>query len=144
MRRGFTLIEVVVALAILAVACTLLVSAGTQSIARLGASQDMEAAGRVAQRKMAELIQAGRPDAEEDGYWEPLEATTDVDLQGQSLWWKKRVAVVPVVPDPAQTPDAASSLRLLEVWVRLAEDPESPVYKLATLYPPPPPPSPGP
>ncbi len=135
-KRGFTLIEVVLALAILAVVTTMLVTAGGSSLARLAESRQMQAAGEAARRKFLELAQTAPPTLEEETAWAPLEATTDLGLE--NAWWMKRVAILPVVPGQlgAQDPD---TLRLLEVSVRLGEDPEAPLYRFATLYPPPPP-----
>ena len=133
-RRGFTLIEVVLALAILAVVTTMLVTAGGKSLDRLAESRQMLAAGTAARRKLLELAQPPAPSLEEETVWAPLEATTDLGLD--NVWWMKRVRILPVVPGQigAQDPD---TLRLLEVSVRLGEDPQAPVYRFATLYPPP-------
>ena len=132
-RRGFTLLEVVVALAILAVAVTMLFTASTRSIARLSASRDMDAAGTLAQRKMVELVAAGPPTAEQETSWAPLEATTDLDIP---CWWRKRTARVPIRPDLGAVQTPADFLFLLELSVRLADEETAPVYKLSTLYPP--------
>ena len=82
-----------------------------------------------------ELAAGGPPTLEEETPWTPLEATTDLGVQAQ---WRKKVSVVPVVPGQigAQDPD---TLRRLDVSVRLDEDPDSPVYRFSTLFPPPPP-----
>jgi prepilin-type N-terminal cleavage/methylation domain-containing protein len=134
-RKGFTLIEVVLALAILAVATTMLVTAGGRSLARLAESRQMRSAGVAAQRKFLELAQTAPPTLEEETAWAPLGATSDLGIENG--WWMKRVRIMPVVPGQlgAQDPD---TLRLLEVSVRLGEDAQAPVYRLATLYPPPP------
>ena len=130
MRRGFTLIEVMAALAILAVASAMLVTACTRSLGRVANSRDMETAGTLAQAKLAELALSGPPQAPEETDWAPLD-TSDLSLHP---WWRKRVALVPVAPGGTDAQDA-DTLRLLEVSVRLSEESQSSVYRLATLFP---------
>ena len=128
-RRGFTLIEVVVAFAILAVALAFLVSAGTRTLSRVEHARRMEAAGVLAQAKLAELALAGPPAEAEETPWAPLEATSNL---GFPAWWRKRTAPVPVDPSNSESP----TLRMLEVSIRLEDDPQAPVWSLSTLFPP--------
>lgn len=132
-RRGFTLLEVVVALAILAVVTTVLVTAGARCLERADETEDIRSVGVAAQRKLLELAADGPPALEEETAWTEMEATTDLRC---AVWWKKRVAVVPVVPGQigAQDPD---TLRLLELSLKLSDAADAPVHRFATLYPPP-------
>ena len=139
MRRGFTLIEVMAALAILGVASAMLVSACTRSLGRVADAREMETAGTLAQAKVAEPVLSGAPKEAEETAWAPLD-TSDLALHP---WWRKRVVIQSVVPGKtdAQDPD---TLRMLDVSVRLSEDEKAPVYRLATLFPPPAAPAPPP
>lgn len=129
--RGFTLIEVVLALAILALGVSVLSAAGTRGIGRLTDARRMEDAGTLAQRKMAELTLDGAPSRSEETEWAALEATTDLGLD--HAWWRKRVAKIPVLPNDDGT---GPQLTLLEVSIRIDDDPDAPSFRLATLYPP--------
>lgn len=134
MRRGFTLLEVVVAVAILALATTLLVVASGRGLSRLADARAMEAASVAGERKLLELVKDGPPALEEETAWAPMEATTDL---GFDVQWRKRIATIPVDPAQvaAQDPD---TLRLLEVSIRLEAEEAAPVHRFSTLFPPPP------
>ena len=139
MRKGFTLIEVMAALAILGIAMAMLVSASTRSLGRVADARQMVTAGALAQAKMAELVLTGPPKDAEESAWAPMD-TSDLSLHP---WWRKRVEVQPVVPGKADAQDP-DTLRMLEVSVRLSADEKDPVYRLATLFPAPVPPAPPP
>ena len=137
-RAAFTLIEVLMALAILVVALALIVGVSTRALHATGESRQAARAAELAQRKMAELVQAGAPLDPEETLWAPMD-TSDLDLHPQ---WRKTVSLVAPLGSQAPVTDPALSLRLLEVTVKLEEDPEAPAFRLATLFPPPPPPAP--
>jgi general secretion pathway protein I len=82
-EKGFTLLEVLVALVILAVASAGLIGAAGQSIQQLNRLQEKTFAGWVASNKLAELRAAGLPS---NGV-----SDETADMAGQS--WKIHIAV---------------------------------------------------
>ena len=143
-RPGFTLIEVLLALAILAVALALIVGVSTRAMSSVTTSRQSADAAELAQRKMAELVQAGAIKDPEETPWAPLDTS---DLSQHPQWMKKVSLVSPLgaqEPPPLSAQDPASQVRLLEVTVRLEDDPDSPAFRLSTLFPPPPPAAPAP
>ena len=107
MRRavGFTLLEVLVALAVLAIAMGAIIHAATQSIANTAELRDQTFAGWVALNQINQLLLDSNP-------W-PAEGTRtgNTDLANRTWHWEARFA-------KTDDPD----LRRLEVAVRAAEN----------------------
>ncbi|MCP5158528.1 MAG: type II secretion system minor pseudopilin GspI [Gammaproteobacteria bacterium] len=106
MRRstGFTLLEVLVALAVLAIALSAIINAATQSIASTAYLRDQTFASWVALNKINELLLDPEPWPEEGSL------QGDTDLANRTWRWEARFAKT---DEPA--------LRRLEVTVRRAE-----------------------
>ncbi|GEM_PF-4200321 len=137
-RPGFTLIEVLLALAILAIGVALIVTVSTRALSSVGTAEQHSVAAELAQRKMAELVQAGGIKDPEESPWTPMD-TSDLALHPQ---WRKRISLASPIGSQALTPDPVEALRLLEVTVRLEEDPEAASFRLSTFLPPPAPAAP--
>lgn len=100
---GFTLLEVLVALAVLAIAMGAIISAATQSIANTGALRDQTLAGWVALNQVSERLLDPEP-------W-PEEGLRDGNVELANRAWRWRIRF-------AKTDDP--DLRRIDVTVRAA------------------------
>ena len=137
-ERGFTLIEVLLAMAILALGTTLIVTISTRALSSVGTSRLSAEASELAQRKMGELVQAGVLQVAEETFWAPMD-TSDLAFRPE---WRKKVTLVPPLGFTEPAADPATFLRQLEVTVRLEEDEAAPAFRLSTPLPPAPPAAP--
>ncbi len=117
-RCGFTLLEVLVAFAILAVAMAALMQAFSQGLRSLEAAEDYGTAAMLARSKMAEV---GPIIPIEEG-----EHTGDL-----ANGWQWRVVVLPYAGDDDASAEA-SALRLYDVQVAIERD-ELPLAELRSL-----------
>ncbi len=99
MSRGFTLLEVLVALTILAVAIAAFMQLSSQGLRLLRLSDDYQQAVIIADR-------VARTDVVEEG--------ADAGQEGR-FQWERRVSLVPVAEE--QTPGAGPQLRLYALTV---------------------------
>ena len=111
MRRGFTLLEVLVATVILAIAVTGLMAALSGSLRNAARLTDYDRAAMLARRKMDELLEDKKLPKFVfiEGTWDP------VLTGGHQSGWRARIQPWEMMPTPA-----AGSLALdrieLEVW----------------------------
>lgn len=110
--RGFTLIEVLVALFVFAVAMTALIQAGTNRAQNLGYLRDRTLASWIASNRITAL----RLDPETDGT-----GTRDgeVEMAGRTWQWEA---------DISSTPD--ETVRRIEVAVRLGDPDAEPLARM--------------
>lgn len=115
MRRGFTLIEVLFALAIFATAGLAVMRTVTEHIRAVSMLEDLTFASYVAANQLV-LLQL-----ETD--WPPAEQSRGEVEMANRLWqWQQRVSRV-----------EDDDLRQVEVTVTLAEQPEDVLYRLITF-----------
>jgi general secretion pathway protein I len=110
-RRGFTLLEVMIATVIMALAVTGLLSALSTSLRTASRLTDYDRAALLARQKMDELIVAAHvpKGAPFEGTWGP-EVTA-----GQRIGWRARIT--PFEMAPGASPGAQFLERIeLEVW----------------------------
>lgn len=107
-NRGFTLVEVLIAFAILAVALTALMQAFSQGLRSLEVAEDYATATMLARSKMAEIG--------------PLIAVEESELTGEfENGWQWRVAIVPFADDG--DPDVElGAVTLFDVNVAIERD----------------------
>ena len=117
-RGGFTLLEVLIAFAILAVAMTALMQAFSQGLRSLEAAEDYATAAMLARSKMAEV---GPITPIEEG-----EHTGDL-----ANGWQWRVVVLPYAGEDDASAEA-SALRLYDVQVAIERN-ELPLAELRSL-----------
>jgi len=117
-RGGFTLLEVLIAFAILAVAMTALMQAFSQGLRSLEAAEDYVTPAMLARSKMAEV---GPIIPIEEG-----EHTGDL-----ANGWQWRVVVLPYAGEDDASAEA-SALRLYDVQVAIERD-ELPLAELRSL-----------
>ena len=111
-QRGFTLLEVIVALAVIAFALAAAVSAVSGNTRNAAGLQERTYAHWVAMNQMAEL-RASRQ-------WPSIRTTRGSSLlAGHEWYWTQRVSEA---PEP--------SLRRIDITVRIDEDDESPLVTL--------------
>jgi general secretion pathway protein I len=110
MRRGFTLLEVLVATTIMAIAVTALVGNLTGSLRNLDRLTQKDRAATLAKRKMEEiLLNPGLP------RYQPLAGPWDPPNTSDQQGWRLRIA--PFDVPPTAGPGAAVLDRLeLEAW----------------------------
>ena len=104
-QSGFTLIEVVVALAIAALGLSFLMAATSTGLGNAGLADKYIEATRRAQSHLAEL-----------GVTEPLVAGVRCGDDGGGYWWRSRVSA-PRVHDGVPAPDGMAPLGLFAVEV---------------------------
>ena len=102
--HGFTLLEVLVALAVLAIAMGAIIHAATQSINTTATLRDRTFAGWVARNQVSALLLESKPWPEEGS------RKGSVELANRAWWWEARF-------HPTVDPD----LRRLELTVRAGE-----------------------
>ncbi len=112
MRRGFTLLEVLVATTIMAIAVTALVSNLTGSLRNLDRLTQKDRAATLAKRKMEEfLLNPGLPHSQRlAGRWDPPHAN---DQQG----WQLRVTSFDVPPTAGPGIPVLERLELEAWWM---------------------------
>jgi len=116
LRQGFTLLEVMVALVVVAIALAALVKSGGQSAAAAAYLRDKSFAHWVAMNRVAELrLQKQWPDTGESHSDETM---------GKHQWYS--LAKVSATDDP--------DVRRLEVEVRASEDKEAPLVARVTAF----------
>jgi general secretion pathway protein I len=109
--RGFTLLEVIVALAVIAFSLAAAASAVSGSARNASGLQQRTYAHWVAMNKMAEL--------QIDKKWPSLRTTRGSMLMARHEWfWSMKVS---------KTPDGKDLLRRVDIMVRPEEDDESPL-----------------
>jgi len=102
--RGFTLIEVLVALAVFAIAVAVLVQAGTQRADNIAYLRDRTLADWIASDRITQLrLDAGWPD--------PGTSDGETEMAGRTWHWQV---------DVSKTPESA--VRRVEVAVRLGKE----------------------
>ncbi len=112
--RGFTLLEVIVALAVIAFALAAAASTVTNNTRNASGLQQRTYAHWVAMNKLAEL--------QIDKKWPAIRSTRGSSLLARHEWfWTIKVS---------KTPDKKDLLRRVDVMVRAAEDDESPLVTL--------------
>lgn len=112
--RGFTLIEVVVALAVIALALAAATTAVSSNIRNAAGLQQRTYAHWVAMNKMAEL--------QLEGQWPSIRTSNGSSLMARQEWfWSMKVS---------KTPDGFDLIRRVDVMVRLNEDDEQPLVTL--------------
>ncbi len=117
-RGGFTLLEVLIAFAILAVAMTALMQAFSQGLRSLEVAEDYATAAMLARSKMAEVG--------------PLIPIEEGELSGEfENNWQWRVVVLPYAGEDDAT-DETSVLRLYDVRVAIERN-EVPLAELRSL-----------
>jgi len=111
---GFTLIEVVVALAVIALALAAATTAVSSNIRNAAGLQQRTYAHWVAMNKMTEL--------QLDGQWPSIRTTKGSSLMARQEWfWAMKIS---------KTPDGFDLIRRVDVMVRLNEDDEQPLVTL--------------
>lgn len=111
-RRGFTLLEVLVALAVFASAGIALMQATAAHLNALGQLEEITLANYVASNRLAEL-------ALEGGFPAIGSRQGDAEMAGRKFFWKQKV-------EAGEDPN----LRLVTVEVRANEDDETAVVAL--------------
>lgn len=112
--RGFTLLEVMVALAVIALALAAGTSAISGNIRNASGLQQRTYAHWVAMNKLAEMQLANQ--------WPAIKTTRGSSLMARQEWyWSTSVT---------KTPDEFDLIRKVDVMVRLDEDDESPLISL--------------
>jgi general secretion pathway protein I len=113
--KGFTLLEVMVALAVIALALAAATSAVSANIRNASGLQQRTYAHWVAMNKLAEMQLARQ--------WPAInKVTSGSSLMARQEWyWTTKVT---------KTPDPFDLIRKVDVMVRLAEDDESPLVTL--------------
>ncbi len=111
MRRGFTLLEVLVATMIMAIAITGLLSSLSTSLRNAARLSDADRYAMLAKQKMDELLLETRlpRNAPFDGYWPP--ALTG----GQPAGWRARVSAFEYAPGAGPNTEALERIQL-DVW----------------------------
>jgi general secretion pathway protein I len=112
--KGFTLIEVVVALAVIALALAAATTAVSSNIRNASGLQQRTYAHWVAMNKLAEL--------QLDDQWPSIRTTRGSELMARQEWfWSMKVT---------KTPDGFDLIRRVDVMVRLNEDDDTPLVTL--------------
>ena len=112
--KGFTLLEVIVALAVIALALAAGTSAVSGNIRNASGLQQRTYAHWVAMNKMTEVHLAKE--------WPSLKTTKGSALMARQEWfWSMKVS---------KTPDGNDLMRRVDVMVRLEEDDETPLVTL--------------
>lgn len=111
-QRGFTLIEVMIAMAIFAVSAMAILSATGESINALGAIEKKTLASMVADNQLALLKLSGTPNGERSG---------DTLMGGQTWYWT-------VKPQPTTT----GMLKAIDFIVWDSEQKRSPLVSVRT------------
>lgn len=114
-QKGFTLLEVLIAMAILAVAGVAVMKASSEHTNSLIILKDVTYSSWVAENRMVEIQLEGKfpPDNNKKG---------KVEMAGREWFWKQVVEKV-----------ADKSLRKVTVEVRYKEDDKEPMYLLTTF-----------
>lgn len=111
---GFTLLEVLIALAVIAISLAAATTAISGSIRNASGLQQRTYAHWVAMNKMAELQLSNQ--------WPSIRTTKGSSLMAKQEWyWSMKVT---------KTPDGYDLIRRVDVMVRLNEDDESPLVTL--------------
>lgn len=111
---GFTLLEVMIALAIIAISLAAATTAISGNIRNASGLQQRTYAHWVAMNKMAELQLSKQ--------WPSIRTTKGSELMARQEWyWSMKVT---------KTPDGFDLIRRVDVTVRLNEDDESPLVTL--------------
>lgn len=113
-EAGFTLLEVMLAMAIFAIAGVALINAATNNFGHMGNIEEKMFANMVATNQMVELSI--------DQTWPPKDKKKgDVEMAGRQWFWLQRVVKT-----------ADEKMRSVIIEVRSAKDQEKPVVELMT------------
>lgn len=115
--RGFTLVEVLAALVIMAFVVTAFLTVNSEGLAKTGRARQLSAAVDLARQKLAEIALDALPTREEEGDWAPFTDREGRDIENGYLW-RKAVREVPFVP-PGGT-DPIAGFRAWEVTVTVS------------------------
>jgi general secretion pathway protein I len=111
-RSGFTFLEVLVAVAIIAIAFVTLIGSQSQSVSVAGESRFNVDAALLAQQKLAELASADFDDVYSD--------RGNFEENNPAYWW--RTDVRDVAESETGIPGSADLLKLVELTVTLGEE----------------------
>ncbi|HEB49138.1 MAG TPA: prepilin-type N-terminal cleavage/methylation domain-containing protein [Desulfobulbus sp.] len=106
---GFTLLEVMVAVAILAIALVTLIGSQSQSVSLAGLSRFDTTASLLARQKMTELALAGFDDL----------ADGEGDYDGEFTGYHWQVVITDLTEDDTGIPDSEGMFRMVDVTVSL-------------------------
>jgi len=123
-RQGFTLLEIIVALAILSLSVVSLIQLSSQSLRLVKTSDDYQQAAQLADRLLADS--------------QPQEEGVDTGDEGR-FQWERRSALVPLPEElqPARTVPGQEGPKLFAVTIAVRWGPnQNQALEMATLYTP--------
>lgn len=109
-ERGFTLIEVLAALLILAFVATAFLSVNAQNLRKAAAARRTAKAADLAREKLAEALLDAAPAAAEETDWQPFTDETG-EARDPGWLWKRAVRELPFTP-----PGTAAPFAPLAAW----------------------------
>lgn len=116
-HSGFTLVEVLAALVIMAFVVTAFLTVNSEGLAKTGRARQLSTAVDLARQKLAEIALDTLPTREEEGDWIPFTDREGRDIDNGYLW-KKTVREAPFIPPGGADPIAG--FRAWEVTVTVA------------------------